>query len=153
MNPAQIQHASHASHAQTPQWMMAALLCVALAMPLPAQSAAESADKLGVLFYSPAERLDIARARSDSRPVAEQAPANLRLDGLVKRAGGKSTAWVNGQPVPEGSPIGRQPAPAIEKTGVAIAGRHLRIGESLDQMTGERSDLLPQGAVAVKRAP
>ena len=60
---------------------------------------------------------------------------------------------MNGQPVPEGSPIARQPAPAIEKTGVAIAGQRLRIGESLDLMTGERSDFLPQGAVAVKRVP
>ncbi len=149
MNPAQTSQ----TQTQPPRRATAALLWLALAALLPAQASAENADALGMLFFSPAERQEIARARNDSRPVAEQPPASLQLDGLVKRADGRSTAWLNGQPVPEGSPIARQPAPAIEKTGVAIAGQRLRIGESLDLMTGERSDFLPQGAVAVKRVP
>ena len=113
MNPAQTSQ----TQTQPPRRATAALLWLALAALFPAQASAENADALGMLFFSPAERQEIARARNDSRPVAEQPPASLQLDGLVKRADGRSTAWLN-----RGMPDSRSSRQARSTWSVISAG-------------------------------
>src|SRR6185295_15860114 len=77
-----------------------ALLALAIA-PAPAQ-----AQELGRLFFTPEQRaaLDARRkARVPDKPAATpviEQPAT-RIDGTVRRSGGRSTVWVNGEAVPE----------------------------------------------------
>ncbi len=130
-----------------------ALLLVSIATPQLGATAAENGERLGTLFYSPVERLEITHARGDLESSEAEAPTRLQLDGLVKRGGGKSTAWLNGKPVAEGLPVAQQPAPVINKAGVAIDGKPLRIGESLNLTTGERSDFIPQGTFTANNPP
>ena len=63
------------------------------------------AQELGRLFFTPEQRqaLDARRrARLPDRPSAPMVSSpTTRLDGYVKRDNGKSTVFVNGEPVPE----------------------------------------------------
>ena len=116
------------------------------------------AQELGRLFFTPEQRaaLDARRkARVPDKPAATpQAESPItRINGTVQRAGGRSTVWVNGEAIPEGSqPGGPQIAPRAGNPGqVSIpAGEgpqryDLRVGESLDRGNGEVRDVLGEG--------
>ena len=51
--------------------------------------AAFGMDTMGKLFFTPAQRAELDRLRGKAAEV-------ITLDGVVKRAGGKSTVWING---------------------------------------------------------
>jgi hypothetical protein len=111
-----------------------------------------NAQELGRLFFSPEQRsaLDARRkARVPDRPAVTNAVSpTTRLDGYVKRSGGRSTVFVNGDAVLEGTadaPVvdperraGRVPVTAGEG-GQRI---ELRPGEVLDRSTGQVRDVL-----------
>lgn len=140
--------------------MTRALLIAALV----AHAAVAGAQELGRLFFTPEQRdaLDARRkARVPDKPAA-QAPASptTRLDGYVKRSGGRSTVFVNGEPLTEGTveaPVvdpdsrgGRVRVPA----GEAGARVELRPGEVVDRGTGQVRDLLGEGGrVEARGAP
>ena len=120
-------------------------------------------DDLGRLFFTPDQRatLDARRkARIPDKPAAVivESPVT-RLDGIVSRGGGKSTVWVNGEPVPEGvNPEGLRVRPRRSDSGrvtVDIGETDnqvdLRIGQSFDRATGEVRDSLDGGEVTVTR--
>lgn len=124
--------------------------------------AAQAADELGRLFFTPAQRsaLDARRkARVPGRPTAAVVTSPLtRIDGYVKRSQGPSTVWMNGESLSEGAPE----APRIEAPGagagrVAItvgeSGRRARLkpGEVLDRGTGEVKDVIGDGEIQVRR--
>ena len=67
-----------------------AVLVATLCFPMLALGAT-SAD-LETLFYTPAERIDISRSRQGLAGAANA--ASTRLNGVVRRAGGKSTVWI-----------------------------------------------------------
>ena len=135
----------------------ATILAVAL---LAAQRA--GAQELGRLFFTPEQRaaLDARRkARVPDKPAAVpqvEAPVT-RVNGAVRRAGGNSTVWVNGQPVPE-SPQPDAPRIADRERG---AGRvtvpagegaqryDLRVGETLDRGSGEVRDVIGEGEIRI----
>jgi len=79
-----------------------ALLVLALVAP-----SASNAQELGRLFFTPEQRqaLDARRkARVPDKPAATIVVSpTTRVDGFVKRSGGPSTVWVNGEALPEGS--------------------------------------------------
>jgi hypothetical protein len=50
------------------------------------------------LFFSPQERESLDRQRRGEK-VAPGTPAELTITGYVKRSDGKSTVWVDGQPL------------------------------------------------------
>jgi hypothetical protein len=117
------------------------------------------AQELGRLFFTPEQRaaLDARRkARVPDRPsAAVVASPTTTLDGYVKRSGGRSTVWVNGEALPEGS----GDAPRIGSSGdgrvsVPIGeGRRAGIkpGEAIDRGTGEVRDVLgSSGEIRVK---
>lgn len=123
------------------------------------------AQDLGRLFFTPEQRsaLDARRkARIPDKPaaVAVESPVT-RLDGLVTRSGGKSTVWVNGEPVPEGShPEGLRVDPRRSSSnrvrvdiGETESQVDLKIGQSFDRGTGEVKDALQDGEVKVNRRP
>jgi len=124
-----------------------------------------AAQELGRLFFTPEQRaaLDARRkARVPDRPAAVpqvESPVT-RVNGIVQRAGGKSTVWVNGEAIPErtqaaGQAIphpagaGRVTLPSVEGS----AGLDLRVGESLNRGSGEVSDLIGKGEVKVGPRP
>jgi len=115
------------------------------------------AQELGRLFFTPEQRaaLDTRRkAREPDRPAARVvASPTTRLDGYVKRSGGPSTVWVNGESVTEGAPE----APRIGSNDVSVpvgdgaARVRMRPGEVLDRGSGEVRDVLGDGEVQVRR--
>ena len=110
------------------------------------------AQELGRLFFSPEQRaaLDARRkARIPDQPASvDVVSPTTRFDGYVKRSGGRSTVFVNGDAVLEGTagaPVvdperrgGRVPVTAGEG-GQRI---ELRPGEVLDRSTGQVRDVL-----------
>lgn len=115
-------------------------------------SAAEAAPTaraaLDVLFYTPAERRAMVRARSGS---TEQEDSSLaRVSGIVKRERGNSTAWINQQPVAEGHSLAPTTRTTISGAHVTLDGQRVRVGETLDLRTRERTDLVAPGAVTTK---
>ena len=118
-------------------------LCAATA------AAAAPADAgLGTLFYSPAERDEIVRERRGETGGAVLELTQKRLSGVVRRAGGKSTVWVNGEPLPEGA----TDTPALVGVDAVVKDKRLRVGESVDALTGDTSDLVPPGSVRAGRS-
>lgn len=107
---------------------------------------------LGTLFYSAAERDAIVRARFGLSD--EEGPSSIvRLNGIVKRSGGKSTAWINGQAVPEGQSQAPGVTTTISTSSVTVDGQRVRVGEALDINTRQRADIVSPGAVTIKRRP
>ncbi len=136
--------------------LTALLLAAAASLPAPV-----SGQELGRLFFTPEQRgaLDARRkARIPDKPatVTVESPVT-RIDGVVTRGGGRSTTWVNGEPVPQGSqPEGLRIAPKSRDTGRVVvnvgetnAQVDLKIGQSFDRGTGEVRDSLEGGEVRV----
>lgn len=129
--------------------LLAALL---LAPLLLAHLAAASAEELGRLFFTPGQReaLDARRkARVPDKPAAAVvASPTTRLDGYVKRSDGRSTVFVNGQPLLEGTP--EAPSVDPERRGGRVSvptseggARYvLKPGQSVDMGTGQVRDVL-----------
>lgn len=131
----------------TRAWLL--LFCMALAA---GPAAAE--EKLGRLFFTPAERaaLDAQRklaVEMANRPVKKDAdspkappPKMLTLNGVLRRSDGETTIWVNGQAVHERfGDVDVMPG-SISREAVAVqlpgSGRRvkLKVGQSVDSMTG-----------------
>lgn len=104
---------------------------------------------LGTLFYSPFERAAINAARRGD--AMESDKETLQIDGLVKRPRGKSTAWINRSAVDEQQPQYLDLPVSIHGNGVQLENRRLRVGENLDLVSGEQSDLLPPNAIKIKK--
>ena len=121
------------------------------------------AQELGRLFFTPDQRaaLDARRkARVPDKPAATpvtEAPLT-RVDGEVRRAGGKSTVWVNGEAIPEsaqgdaarvvrgGPDSGRVSVPV----GESAQRYDLRVGETLDRASGEVRDVIGDGEIKIR---
>ena len=135
----------------------AALL--ALLFLLPAGQAA--AQELGRLFFTPEQRdaLDARRkARLPDKPAASAPAPTTRIDGYVQRSRGKSTVWVNGEAVPDGTqPEGLRLRRGEDPSRVTVTisedgrRREMRVGETLDRATGEVTDVLGDGEVRIER--
>lgn len=135
---------------------IAAALCAALLLA----SAGASAQALGRLFFTPEQRaaLDARRkARVPDKPAATpQAESPItRVNGAVQRSGGRSTVWVNGEAIVEGSDEGgasvRRSAPNRVSIPAGEGGRRreLKVGESLDRGNGEVRDVIGEGEIKV----
>jgi uncharacterized protein YfaP (DUF2135 family) len=120
------------------------------------------AQELGRLFFTPEQRaaLDARRkARVPDKPAAVPVTESLvtRVNGAVRRSGGKSTVWVNGETIPEDTQVdGARVAPGGANSGrVSIpAGEgpqryDLRVGESLDRGSGEVRDVIGEGEIKI----
>jgi len=120
------------------------------------------AQVLGRLFFTPQQRADLdarRKARVPDKPAAAAVASPVtRLDGYVKRSGGPSTVWINGESVTEGSPdaprIDRGPSGSVS-IGVGEGGGRVRMkpGESLDRGNGEVHDVIGDGEIQVRRKP
>lgn len=135
---------------------LVALLCaVVSASPALAQ------DKLGRLFFTPERRALLERQRqSNIQETRSLEGANMSLDGVVMRSGGRSTHWINGRPQDERSSNSgvrivatpRDPARARLTAGEE-APADLRVGESINRATREAKSGIEGGSIVVNRAP
>jgi hypothetical protein len=76
-----------------------------------------------------------------------------RLDGYVQRGNGKSTVFVNGEPVPESAPEAPRIGGSRATVNVGESGARtaLKPGETLDRGTGEVRDVVPEGQIRIER--
>jgi len=142
--------------------MKAALLFL-LGLWLAAGAGASGAQEFGRLFFTPEQRaaLDARRkARVPDKPAATPVVASptTRLDGYVTRSDGRSTVWVNGESLQEGSADAPRIDPSRGSEGrvrvpVGESGARigLKPGEVLDRGTGEVRDVIGDGEIRVQR--
>lgn len=129
------------------------LLCAALA------PSAVSAQELGRLFFTPEQRaaLDARRkARLPDKPAVVAPSPTTRIDGSVTRSSGRSTLWVDGAAVPDGTQPdglrirrGRDASRVTVIVGEDARRIDLRVGETLDRATGEVKGVLGDGEVRI----
>jgi hypothetical protein len=128
-------------------------LCLMALLLVPTASVSQ---EVGRLFFTPEQRaaLDARRkARVPDKPAAVvTASPTTKLDGYVKRSGGPSTVWVNGEPLPEGAGELPRIGPRVS-ISVGEGGRRaaLRPGESIDRGTGEVRDVIGDGEIRIRR--
>ena len=109
---------------------------------------------MGRLFYTPDRRLALDRQRATNRPAERKVESRqLSFDGLVQRAGGKQTVWVNGRPLTERDAEILKVTPDPKQPGRARisipneAGHDLTVGSSVNRETGEVRSPLGAGRV------
>lgn len=107
-----------------------------------------AADSVAIetLFYTPAERVTINRSRQAAGGQGAESASYFRLSGVVRRQNARGTAWVNGQPIREAPPPGLQ----IRGVDAVVDGRRLKVGESVDSVSGARTDVVAPGAVTTE---
>lgn len=133
--------------------MFARLLC-ALSLLGAGLAARADTPALGRLFFTPEKRAALDRQRELNLTQTREANSegsSLTINGVVRRSSGRSTTWVNGTPINENLVL---PGTAINPSKNAPAkveiGEHqLKIGDSLNQGTGEKDDLLRGGSITV----
>ena len=116
-----------------------------MCLVVPALALEPANSDLDTLFYTPAQRANIIGERQgqagDSLFGTKQ-----QLTGVVRRTNGNSTVWVNGKAQKEGNPK----TPPLKGVDAVVEGKRLRVGESVDSLTGARADVVAPGAVTVK---
>jgi hypothetical protein len=141
---------------------MTRTVTILLAGALSLWTAVAEAQELGRLFFTPEQRtaLDARRkARVPDKPAATPVTESpvTHVDGAVRRSGGKSTVWVNGETIPEGAqpgsaqvaPKGSTPSRVTIPAGEGAQHYDLRVGESLDRGSGEVRDLIGGGEIKI----
>jgi hypothetical protein len=115
---------------------------------------------LGRLFFTPERRATLDRQRQfNIQEVRTLEGATVSLDGIVRRSSGKTTVWVNRQPLQDNAGASgvtvavspRDPGRAVVTPGDE-APTTLQVGQSLNRATRETSDGLGGGRVAVSRS-
>lgn len=104
------------------------------------------AHEIGTLFYSPTERAELVAARSGITQSA-----TYTVSGIIKRAAGKSVVWINGRAITEVQPDPVIPTLIIDRDHVMVEGKSIKVGESLDIISGQRVLRLPENSVRVKQ--
>ena len=143
--------------------LVATILAMLLATGAPL-ARAQGAPELGRLFLTPEQRnmLDARRkAKVPDKPSAAAAESPYtRVDGTVRRSGGRSTVWVDGEPVTETtrsdtaarlSPRGARGEEVSIQVGEAKDRVNLRPGETLDRTSGQVVDVIGDGKIQIKR--
>jgi len=152
------------------------ILCGMLAVTtVPGIVAAQPADPPGRLFFTPDQRASLDRARAqrarttlstenteqDAAPVSQ----TIIYGGVVQRSDGKSTAWLNNQPVNDreqfgGAIVGRVRPDGSVTLQVPQSGRSvsLKPGQSVELLSGaieeaySRKPIQPESKPAAKSA-
>jgi hypothetical protein len=120
-------------------------LLIALAVLL-SPFAAQAAEPLGRLFFTPEQRaqLDTLRTRKvvAVQTKDEPPPEIVSYSGIVRRSDGKTTVWVNNQALSEAD-LREQPAIAgrISRDGKILLGAgkgsmQLKVGQSAELLSG-----------------
>ena len=135
--------------------MTSRIAIAVLALLVPASALAQD---VGRLFFTSEQRAALdgrRKARMPDKPAAVVvASPTTRVDGFVQRSGGKSTVWVNGEPIPESSGEAPRIGPRVSvPTGDGGRRANLKPGEVLNRGTGEVRDVIGDGEIRIRRAP
>lgn len=135
------------------------LACALTGAALPAYA------EVGRLFFTPDERGELEKRRfapqpaavrieaptASSAPVAPPGPLFATLNGHVLRSSGHSATWLNGTPQYDTFRVDadalRLPL-AASKQSVPV-----KVGQTLEQRSGAKSDLLRGGEIRIHPAP
>lgn len=132
----------------------AALLGLTLAQTL-------HAEPLGRLFLTPERRATLERQRLLNIQAAQALESStMNLNGVVVRSSGKHTVWINDRAQHDNTaPAGvsaqvtsRDPARAVLNAGEDNPAP-LKVGETFNRATGNKTDVIGDGRVSVKRPP
>jgi hypothetical protein len=104
---------------------------------------------LGPLLYSRQQRVAIAQART----ATPEGSSRMQLSGIVRRERAKGTVWINRQAITVGQALPPARHTRLTPAGVAIDGQPLRVGETVDLRSHERSDLVAPGALRIRETP
>lgn len=119
------------------------------------------AEPLGRLFLTPERRAILERQRQlNIQEVQTIEGATVTVDGVVTRSSGRSTVWVNQRAQHENT-LGTGVATHISPNNpgrVTVAPgdespASLRVGETINRGTGEKTDAIGDGRITVKPAP
>jgi hypothetical protein len=133
--------------------------CIACTIALATMGSTWAAP-LGRLFMTPERRAILERQRQlNIQEVQTIEGSTVTLDGVVTRSSGRSTVWVNQRPQNENT-LGtgvtatvspKEPARVIVTPGEE-APASLKVGESINRGTREKTDALGDGHISVKPA-
>lgn len=115
---------------------------------------------LGRLFMTPERRAILERQRQlNIQEVQTIEGSTVTLDGVVTRSSGRSTVWVNQRPQNEnaiGTGVTAVVSPKNPGRVVVTPGEEapasLKVGESINRGTREKTDALGDGRISVKPA-
>jgi hypothetical protein len=113
---------------------------VALALVLAWSLPAAAADDLGRLFFSPAERKELDRLKTN--PTADRQSARVTVNGVVKSSSGRSVVWVNGVPYAPASQGGPDVVRSAADNSAAVVTQRgkapvkIKVGESVTVQPG-----------------
>ena len=142
-----------------------ALAAALTSVPAPAQ------ERLGRLFFTPAQRasLDVARSQraraalSTEKPEQEAAPVpqTITYSGVLRRSDGKTTVWINNQPVNDqesagaAAIVGRVRPDGSVTLQVPQSGRSviLKPGQSVELLSGAVEEANSRKLEASKTEP
>ena len=141
-------------------WRSLVAVAIGLATLTAGLSAATTAlAQTGRLFFTPAERAELeqrrfappppkpAAAAPSLAPDAPPQPEYITVNGHVWRASGKTTTWVNGVPRHDAS---RGDAASVQvRAGDRGPQIPLKVGQTYERLSGERTDPLRGGQVRV----
>ncbi|MFA6971572.1 MAG: hypothetical protein WC208_09245 [Gallionella sp.] len=103
------------------------------------------ANTIGTVFYSPAERAALVASRSGITQSVL-----YTLNGITQRGAGKSVAWINGRAVTQVPQDAAIPSLVINRDHILIEGKQIKVGETLDIISGQRTLRLPEKSVQLK---
>jgi hypothetical protein len=97
------------------------------------------------IFFSPDERAALIASRNGVTPGTIYS-----VNGIIRRDSGKSAAWINNRAIPENPPDPVIPTLMIKPDHVLIENKPIKVGESLDIHSGQRTLRLPDKSVQIK---
>lgn len=122
--------------------LLALSVCPPLAM-------AGDTPTIGRLFHTPEERQNLDRLRDNGGAKETAALERISLDGVVKRANGKSTTWVNGvahheSDRPQGILVGGKRSEPTTASVLLSSGKEVRLkpGQSYDVKSESLQDVI-----------
>ncbi|MEO8037186.1 MAG: hypothetical protein ABI794_00360 [Betaproteobacteria bacterium] len=130
-------------------------------------------EKLGRLFFTPAERASLDRQRKlagdlASRPAVKKEavgprtaapPKMVTLNGIVRRSDGETTIWVNSQPMHEDFGEVEVSPGSITREGIAVQlpgidrRVKLKVGQTVDATTGRIDETYQRASRDAAAAP
>ena len=118
-------------------------------------------EALGRLFFTPERRQTLDRQRQFNIQEKQEVPEEptFTIDGVVTRSSGKRTVWVNGTALGESdassdvsvAPVRKNPGLVVIQAGDSFPAS-AKVGETMHRDTGETTDLLNGGNIAIRRS-
>jgi hypothetical protein len=139
----------------TRDWKIGLIACSALAAAA-VSVPASAQERLGRLFFTPAQRasLDVARSQRARAAVATEkseveatpVPQTITYSGVVRRSDGKTTVWINNQPVHDRESAGAAAIVGRVRPDGSVTLQVPQSGRSVNLKPGQSVELL-SGAV------